>query len=57
MALISCDGGVMKTDFLSIKVDFRYVLSAFLDLFFKGFRGMLSYIFFHDCFAFEKSDF
>lgn len=56
MALI-CDGGVMKTDFLSIKVDFRHVLSAFLDLFFKGFREMLSYIFFHDCFAFEKSDF
>lgn len=44
----------------SIKVVFRYVLSASLALFFTGCREMfLFYIynFSSDCFAFERSDF
>lgn len=45
MAVISYDGGVMKTDFLSIKVVFRYILSAFLDLFFKGLEECLAIYF------------
>lgn len=45
MALISCDGGVMKTDFLSIKVVFRYVLSDSLICSLKGLEECLAIYF------------